>query len=180
MSEGTIHPKGSNLPLWFQKHLDQIGKKSVRKEIELKYIVPRNVISNVVAWNQTPPAAIAQYYLDSIAGKSLFRTLAVSGESESEFQEWRIRRKGDSYYFTAKGAIAGSRGIERREFETSISQEQFEQSKSTQGIRGLSKSRRSWPVSFSDGQIVVECDDYQLANSDSSFDFVVCELEVES
>jgi len=178
-------PQG-NLPSWFRRHVTGGGIKAERREIELKYLLPRAVWSEISPNWKVEGVPISQYYLPAELGMAMVKKLApLAGASETElpvFDEWRVRGKGSNHYFTAKGAIRGTGGVERHEFEVSISADEFAKTISTSGISGLEKVRCSHPLAFSDTQVVAECDDYTRVGDqqDRRLDFLVCELEVES
>ncbi len=154
--------------------------EKAQTEIEVKFIISRSVFEGVVRCHQPAEREIEQIYLSSGLALSFAGTLGF--RDHEHYNEWRIRRKGDRHFFTAKGpAVAG--GTQRREFETAIDEVLFSRIKEkTLGDgepKQVNKTRFSFELDIENETVEVVLDDYhEVAGSPVQLDFVTCEVEV--
>jgi len=169
------------MPAWLQeKQKWQRSRKRV--EVEVKYLLPRALLQALQAKEELTKQELEQIYLPNNKELLAFAAQEPDLDFLYKYEEWRLRRADDEYFFTAKKRLSGD-GYERREFEKEITRETFEQSKERLRESGpllhINKTRYSQTVPFADEEVFVQIDDYRATKQGAvNLDFVTCEVEV--
>ncbi len=158
------------------------SKEETPTEIEVKFILSRPVFERVVNRHRPAKKEIEQVYLSPEL--ALFFADKLGYRDHEAYNEWRIRRKGDKYFFTAKGP-ALAHGTQRREFETAIDESLFskikEQTLGDGKPKQVDKTRFSFELDIENEAVEVSIDDYRaVAGTPIKLDFVTCEVEVKN
>ncbi len=170
------------IPSWLQERSQKTEERSVRLEIEVKYLLPKAVLPSIKKSKMglMEQQELDQIYLTSDVVEPFAEDLELP--PDTFFKEWRVRRIDDKFFFTAKGSRSRD-GAQREEFEIPISKSLFSKlrlaAEKQRTPYQVCKTRYSFPVSLADDMVLVEIDDYHKTGSGSvELDFITCEVEV--
>jgi hypothetical protein len=149
-----------------------------REEIEIKFIIPKNILPSQENWEnhfKAQRSYIEQYYLSPESFDQIFKIYPELNESPVD--EVRIRQKNENYIITAKGRKTREKYI-RSEAERHIAKNEYDLLKK-KAFCGISKYRYSFESQLAGTDVHIDMDDY-IATGDGelNLDFVTCEVEV--
>ncbi len=177
-----INENTGQIPLWLQASLDDKKDQRQRIEIEIKLIIPKEIAFKILNEKNAVKHEIEQLYLTEKIVNLFADRLGV--QNANEFDEWRIRRKDQNCYFTAKRSIKGGGGAQRTEYEIVIDSSLFAELKKNLSFQDekplqILKTRYDFLTYLADEEVLVEIDDYHATGKGSKeLDFVSCEIEV--
>jgi len=169
-----------NIPDWLKNPYTDDSQKRERSENEVKFVLPKGVLSELKKNIDLEVKLIDQIYLEKFIVDAFKDDLSLP--QDKIYKEYRIRHKGEDYFFTAK-SVARKVGIQRDEYETEIDSFLFDtiKRKSSQiaNLKRVKKTRYSFITVLAQIEVLVELDDYHITGKgEHSYDFVTCEVEV--
>ena len=173
------HSNQAYTPDWIKKHITETQKQG-RVENEVKFVLPIRILSEIKKKNNPKIKKIDQIYLEQDIVNKFIEDLFLP--KEILFNEFRIRQKGNDYFFTAKGP-ARNDGIQRDEYEKDIDNILFEnikqESNREKKLKRVKKTRYIFKTIFAQEEVTVEIDDYHVTGKGKhSYDYITCEVEV--
>ena len=172
----------NNIPDWMKNKYNDDSQKRERAENEVKFVLPKGVLSELKKNFDLEVKLIDQIYLEKFIVDSFKDDLLLPQDDIYKYKEYRIRHKGEDYFFTAK-SVARQDGIQRDEYEKKIDNLLFDKikRKSNQiaNLKRVKKTRYVFKTVFAQKEVLVELDDYHITGKgEHSYDFVTCEVEV--
>ena len=169
-------------PAWMRAGLKSVHERNNRTETEVKFLLAReDWQKSALCASMAERQSILQAYLDY---EDLNAALSQDWAGQCRnYTEWRIRRKGERYFFTAKTDIASS-SVSRAELEHEIDKAQFDillqREQGRLQPRIVDKTRCSAEIKVGQFKVLFEADDYHQVGGGQhgDFDFVTLEAEV--
>lgn len=151
-----------------------------RKEIEIKFLIKKKIFDDFLESKEFITENIEQYYLNREISNKI--CAAFNFKDVSNYDEWRVRKKGDKFVFTAK-ADANSK-YERDEFEEPISKDMFENTRievlNSKFSNGIKKTRVTKKQKIGQFKVTIEADFFsEIAGKQQKHDFAFVEISLD-